>query len=117
MSWLKRSVSRITGVAVAIAALLALPAHAQAQSIIRDTEIEGIIHNWSAPVFTAMGLEPDEMTILLVNDPSLNAFATRGRIMGLNTGLILETDNPNQLLGVIAHEGGHIRNRHTLRDG
>lgn len=117
MSWLKRSVSRITGVAVAIAALLALPAHANAQSIIRDTEIEGIIHNWSAPVFTAMGLEPDEMTILLVNDPSLNAFATRGRIMGLNTGLILETDNPNQLLGVIAHEGGHIRNRHTLRDG
>ncbi|MDP3400871.1 MAG: M48 family metalloprotease, partial [Brevundimonas sp.] len=117
MSWLKRSVSRVTGVAVAIAALLALPAHANAQSIIRDTEIEGIIHDWSAPVFTAMGLEPDEITILLVNDPSLNAFATRGRIMGLNTGLILETDNPNQLLGVIAHEGGHIRNRHTLRDG
>ena len=37
--------------------------------------------------------------------------------MGLNTGLILQTKTPNQLLGVIAHEAGHIKNRHTLRDG
>ncbi|MEG1453262.1 M48 family metalloprotease [Brevundimonas sp.] len=93
----------------------ALPA--SAQSLIRDTEIEAIIDEWSAPTLTAMGLEPSEIEILLVNDESLNAFATRGRIMGLNTGLILQTKTPNQLLGVIAHEAGHIKNRHTLRDG
>jgi len=88
-----------------------------AQSTIRDTEVEGIIREWSDPVFVGMGLDPAQVEVLLVNDRSLNAFATRGRILGVNTGLILETDNANQLLGVIAHEAGHIKNRHTLRDG
>ncbi|MEG0818542.1 MAG: M48 family metalloprotease, partial [Brevundimonas sp.] len=103
--------------ATAALAVLAAAGSASAQSLIRDTEIEGIIHEWSEPVFVAMGLEPTEVEILLVNDQDLNAFATRGRIMGLNTGLILQTKTPNQLLGVIAHEAGHIKNRHTLRDG
>ncbi|WP_374514380.1 M48 family metalloprotease [Brevundimonas sp.] len=117
MSWLSRNAARLIGAASAAGLVLASAAPAAAQSIIRDTEIEGIIHEWSAPVFTAMGLEPSEVEILLINDEELNAFATRGRIMGLNTGLILRTDSPNELLGVVAHEAGHIRNRHTLRDG
>lgn len=116
MNWLSRTASRAAAV-LGAAALMLTAQSAQAQSLIRDTEIEGIIHDWSEPVFIAMGLEPDEITILLVNDQDLNAFATRGRIMGLNTGLIMRTRTPNELLGVIAHEGGHIKNRHTLRDG
>nr|WP_313418362.1 M48 family metalloprotease [Brevundimonas diminuta] len=108
---------RYLAAGVGALAVLASAASAQAQSLIRDTEIEGIIHEWSEPVLDAMGLDPNEVEILLVNDNDLNAFATRGRIMGLNTGLILRTKSPNQLLGVIAHEAGHIKNRHTLRDG
>jgi predicted Zn-dependent protease len=108
---------RYLAAGVGALAVLTSAAAAQAQSLIRDTEIEGIIHEWSEPVLDAMGLDPNEVEILLVNDNDLNAFATRGRIMGLNTGLILRTKSPNQLLGVIAHEAGHIKNRHTLRDG
>lgn len=108
---------RYLAAGVGALAVLTSAATAQAQSLIRDTEIEGIIHDWSEPVLDAMGLDPNEVEILLVNDNDLNAFATRGRIMGLNTGLILRTKSPNQLLGVIAHEAGHIKNRHTLRDG
>lgn len=108
---------RYLAAGVGALAVLASAAAAQAQSLIRDTEIEGIVHEWSEPVLDAMGLDPNEVEILLVNDNDLNAFATRGRIMGLNTGLILRTKSPNQLLGVIAHEAGHIKNRHTLRDG
>ncbi|MEQ7155285.1 M48 family metalloprotease [Brevundimonas aurifodinae] len=105
-------------VAAVMAVVLAATAGpAAAQSTIRDTEIEGIIRDWSDPVFVAMGLDPAEVEVLLVADNDLNAFATRGRIMGINTGLILRTEDPNQLLGVIAHEAGHIKNRHTLRDG
>jgi predicted Zn-dependent protease len=117
VTWLSRNAARLIGAATAVGFMLAAASSASAQSAIRDTEIEGIIHEWSDPVFTAMGLEPSEVEILLINDDDLNAFATRGRIMGLNTGLILKTRNPNELLGVIAHEAGHIRNRHTLRDG
>ena len=118
MNWLSREASRAAGaVVVAVGLVLAAASPASAQSAIRDTEIEEIIHEWSDPVFTAMGLEPSEIEILLINDNDLNAFATRGRIMGVNTGLILKTRNPNELLGVIGHEAGHIRNRHTLRDG
>jgi len=117
MSWLTRHAARLAGVAAAVGLVLTAATPASAQSAIRDTEIERIIEEWSAPVFTGMGLEPSEVEILLINDAELNAFATRGRIMGLNTGLILRTRTPNELLGVIAHEGGHIRNRHTLRDG
>jgi len=108
---------RILITATAALAMLAAATPVSAQSLIRDTEIEGIIDDWSDPVLVAMGLDPAQVEILLVNDRSLNAFATRGRIMGINTGLILETDDANQLLGVIAHEAGHIKNRHTLRDG
>lgn len=109
--------ARTAAAALAAAGVLASASPASAQSAIRDTEIEEIIRGWSEPVFVAMGLEPDEVQILLIADPELNAFATRGRIMGLNTGLITRTRNPNELLGVIAHEAGHIKNRHTLRDG
>jgi predicted Zn-dependent protease len=117
VNWLSRITFHTSGVATAVGLLLAAASPAAAQSAIRDTEIEGIIHEWSAPVFTAMGLEPSEVEILLINNNDLNAFATRGRIMGLNTGLILRTRSANELLGVVAHEAGHIKNRHTLRDG
>lgn len=117
MSWLFRSATRLIGAATAAGVLLAAASPASAQSAIRDTEIEAIIQDWSNPVFTAMGLEPSEVEILLINEDDLNAFATRGRIIGINTGLILRTRNANELLGVIAHEAGHVKNRHTLRDG
>ena len=118
MNWLSRNAfARLSCAVVAVGLLLAAASPVSAQSAIRDTEIEGIIHEWSDPVFTAMGLEPSEIEILLINENDLNAFATRGRILGVNTGLILKTRSANELLGVIAHEAGHIKNRHTLRDG
>ncbi|MCA0366669.1 MAG: M48 family metalloprotease [Proteobacteria bacterium] len=117
MTWLPRSASRILAATAAGLAVLLVAGQASAQSMIRDTEVEGIIREWVDPVFSAMGLNPADIEVLLVNDNDLNAFATRGRIMGVNTGLILRTRNPNELLGVMAHEAGHIKNRHTLRDG
>tara|TARA_R110000787_G_scaffold9180_6_gene32274 strand:- start:131 stop:1546 length:1416 start_codon:yes stop_codon:yes gene_type:complete len=117
LTWLPRIVSRFLAAATAVTLTVATAGPAAAQSAIRDTEIEGIIREWSDPVFTAIGLEPSEVEILLVGDNDLNAFATPGRVLGVNTGLILRTRNANELLGVIAHEAGHIKNRHTLRDG
>ncbi|MDI1326957.1 MAG: M48 family metalloprotease [Brevundimonas sp.] len=118
MNWLSRNAAaRLSGAVAAVGLVLTAASPAAAQSAIRDTEIEGIIQEWTDPVLTAMGLEPSEVEILLINENDLNAFATRGRIMGVNTGLILKTRSANELLGVLAHEAGHIKNRHTLRDG
>ncbi|NQE64093.1 M48 family metallopeptidase [Caulobacter sp. RHG1] len=111
-------VGRRFGVAAAALSVLASGAvvtSASAQSLIRDTEIEEILHHDSAPIFAAAGLEPKNVRILIVGDKSLNAFATPGLQMGLNTGLILQTENPNQLRGVIAHETGHLAGGHPIR--
>jgi len=111
--------------ALAIAGVLLSPvSQAQAQSggraaptLLRDTEIEEILHKQADPIFAAAGLVPADVRIMLIGDNSLNAFATQGQQMGLNTGLILETETPNQLKGVIAHETGHIAGGHPIRSG
>lgn len=102
--------------AVALAPLQ--PALAQSDgrvSLLRDTEIEEILHHDADPIYAIAGLDPKQIRILLVGDSTLNAFATPGLQMGLNTGLILETENPNELRGVIAHETGHLAGAHPLR--
>lgn len=54
-------------------------------------------------------------TFQIVNDKSINAFATAGGFVYVNTGLIAEADNEAQLASVIAHEIGHIAHRHVLK--
>jgi predicted Zn-dependent protease len=104
----------------ACAAALSLATAAPAQELsglIRDTEIEEIIHRDADPVLQAAGLNPADVNINLVADKSLNAGASAGLQMFLNTGLITETETPNQLIGVIAHEAGHLAGGHTVRSG
>lgn len=100
------------------AALLAtgVPTHARAQiSLIRDAEIENTIRAYSAPLFQAAGLNPNDVHIHLVNDRTLNAFVAGGQRLFINTGLILESKHAGQLIGVIAHETGHIAGGHLAR--
>lgn len=93
--------------------LWALPA--QAQSLLRDTEIEEILQDYTTPILNAAGLSASSVDIYIVNDPSLNAFVTRGQNIFLHSGLIMASDNPNQLKGVIAHEAGHIADGRIAR--
>lgn len=86
-----------------------------AQSLLRDTEIEETLNDYTDPILRAAGLNPSSVDLYLVNDPSLNAFVTRGQNIFLHSGLILESDTPNQLKGVIAHEAGHIAGGHIVR--
>lgn len=110
-------------VAAFTAAMMAAAAPALAQSsqrgptLLRDTEIEEILHHEADPIFRVAGLNPRDVRIMLIGDPTLNAFATQGQQMGLHTGLILEARNPNELKGVIAHETGHLAGGHPIRSG
>jgi predicted Zn-dependent protease len=90
-------------------------AQADAQSLLRDTEIEETLREWTDPILRAGGLTPSAVDIYIVNDNSLNAFVTRGQNIFIHSGLILAADNPNQLKGVIAHETGHITGGHIVR--
>src|SRR5437763_1161603 len=82
---------------------------------IRDTEIENDIRTMSASIFRAAGLEPNDVGIYLVQDNQLNSFVAGGQAIFMHTGLILRAETPNQLIGVVAHETGHIAGGHILR--
>ena len=106
--------SVLTRVVLAVTLMLT-PTLSQAQSIVRDAEIEATLRSYSDPIFVAAGLNPKDVKIYLVGDRTLNAFVTNGQNVFLHTGLILETQTPNQLKGVIAHETGHISGGHLAR--
>jgi predicted Zn-dependent protease len=120
---LARLISHRLILGAVVAGLLAAPlSGAQAQNagdlqgLLRDTEIEAILHQDADPIFVAAGLDPKNITVALIGDKELNAFTSTGRFMGLNTGLILAAKTPNQLRGVIAHETGHIAGGHSVRE-
>ena len=109
--------SRFIAATLAVA-LFADVAFAQSRRIstIRDAEIEATLERLSAPIFQSAGLSPGSVEIFIVNDKSLNAFVV-GRNMAFHTGLLIELEDPEELLGVIAHEAGHIAGGHGVRTG
>jgi predicted Zn-dependent protease len=86
-----------------------------AATYLRDAEIEADIRAMATPIFRAAGLEPNDVGIYLVDDKELNSFVAGGQNIFLNTGLIERAETPNQLIGVIAHETGHIAGGHITR--
>lgn len=100
----------------ALGALLVLAAQqASAQSLIRDAEIEETLRMYEAPLLRAAGLNERDVSIYIIQDPSLNAFVAGGQNIFVHTGLILAADTPNELIGVLAHETGHIAGGHLAR--
>jgi predicted Zn-dependent protease len=103
-----------------LSASILLPAKTQAAEqrvVIRDTEIENAISTWSADVLQAGGMSGDQVRFVLVQSPDINAFVAGGANIFIYTGLIGKTDNPQELVGVIAHELGHIAGGHLSRTG
>lgn len=99
---------------------LAAPPAAQAQqlSFIRDTEIERLLNDYSRPIFRAAGLGGQNIAMRIVKHDSFNAFVLDGQNVFMHTGSLMQSDTPNQVIGVIAHETGHIVGGHLaqLRD-
>lgn len=113
---LKRIAPLLVGAAI-VAATSAAPSPARAQkiSLIRDAEVENTIRLFATPLFQAAGLNAADVRIHLVNDASLNAFVAGGQRLFINTGLILQSKHAGQVIGVIAHETGHIAGGHLAR--
>ncbi len=98
-----------------LAAPIARAQDDDSETILRDTEIEEILHKDADPVFIAAGLDPKTVKIILIGTKVINAETTSGPTILVNTGLIVEADTPNQLIGVLAHETGHAAGGHIAR--
>lgn len=93
------------------------PAVAQGRgiAIVRDAEIEHILRTYATPIFGAAGLDPASVKIHLINDPTLNAFVALGQNLFFHTGLLIRAESASQVIGVIAHETGHLAGGHIAR--
>lgn len=97
-----------------LAAMAAMVQPALAQSILRDAETEKLLDDMAAPIIKAAGLEPRNVEIVLINDPSVNAFVAGGQAVYIHSGLINEASAANEVQGVIAHELGHVTGGHAI---
>ena len=114
------------GLSLAMAAVLALsslagPRAVDAQErgsnlpLIRDAEIEQLLRDYSRPILRAAGLERQNVRIVIINDPTFNAFVMDGQRIFINTGALIQAETPNEVIGVLAHETGHMAGGHLAR--
>lgn len=97
-------------------ALAPVPAGAgNAVSIIRDTEIEQLLRDYAAPILKAAGIRTGAVRIVLIGERSFNAFVADGRHIFINVGTLMDAKTPNEVIGVLAHESGHIAGGHLAR--
>ena len=98
-----------------LATSFAANARADGPNLIRDAEIEGLMRLYSKPIFKAAGLNPSAVHVYLIADPSINAFVAGGQRIFIHTGLITRSPTPNAVIGVFAHETGHIAGGHLAK--
>ncbi len=112
---------RATGLAacfVAALTLSVLPALAQGKRtrlpLVRDSEIEALLRDYTTPIFRAAGLGKGAVDVYILNDDNFNAYVN-GRRVFINTGALKAADTPNEIIGVLAHETGHLIGGHQVR--
>ncbi|MBI3675527.1 MAG: M48 family metallopeptidase [Proteobacteria bacterium] len=116
----KKTVSRGLSLLLSLATAFSLSVHPAAAQIgglplIRDTEMERVLKGYEDPILKVAGLDPAAVRIYIVNDPSINAFVAEGQNIFVNTGLFMQLQTPNQVIGVLAHETGHMAGGHLTR--
>lgn len=100
------------GTGLLVLTLTAASASAQGLYIIHDAEIEALLSDYARPLFEAAGLGRQRVRVRIVRNTDFNAFVLDGRNVFINTGALLQAETPNEVIGVIAHETGHIRGGH-----
>jgi predicted Zn-dependent protease len=108
-----RAVALVTSIALVGASV---PAQAQrGPPVIRDAEIEQVLRDYTQPLLKSAGLAQQNIQAIIINDRSFNAFVADGRRIFVNAGALMDSETPNQIIGVLAHETGHIAGGHLAR--
>lgn len=107
--YVHNSVAAAIVLAIAIAGTCSTrTASAQGIPLVRDTEIEKLLNDYARPIFHTAGLGGGRINVKIVRSRMFNAFVVDGLNMYIHTGALMDSDTPNQIIGVIAHEAGHI---------
>src|SRR5690606_30516881 len=80
----------------------------------RDAETEALLQDMVDPLAQAAGFQKGAIDVVLVQDPSINAFVAQGQRIYVHSGLINAADSANEVQGVLAHELGHITGGHAI---
>jgi predicted Zn-dependent protease len=83
--------------------------------LIRDAEIEQLMRDYTAPILKAAGLGQQNVQVVLINARVFNAFVMDGRRIFVNVGALYDSKTPNEIIGVLAHETGHMAGGHLSR--
>jgi len=106
----------LTALAVAATADPAYPqSGGRGLPIIRDSETEQLLREYTAPILRAAGQGQQNVRIVIINDRAFNAFVADGHRIFVNVGALMESRTPNQIIGIFAHETGHIAGGHLAR--
>src|SRR6202142_3552039 len=116
---LRKKTSKLTAISAAIALALAPSALAQEKekgpAILRDTESEQLLRDYTRPILRVAGLEKQNIQVTIINEPVFNAFVADGHRIFVNYGALMLSETPNQITGVLAHETGHLAGGHLAR--
>src|SRR6202521_4861882 len=104
-----------TAVALAIAPMSALAEQEKGPPVIRDTESEQLLREYTRPILRTAGLEKQNIQVVIINESVFNAFVADGRRIFVNFGAIMQSETPNQIIGVLAHETGHLAGGHLAK--
>jgi predicted Zn-dependent protease len=83
--------------------------------MIRDAEIEQLLRDYTAPIFRVAGLADQNIHVVIIDDKSFNAFVMDAHRIFINVGALMQATTPNQIIGVLSHETGHIVGGHLSR--
>jgi predicted Zn-dependent protease len=94
---------------------MALAQENKGPPVLRDTEAEQLLRDYTRPILRAAGLEKQNIQMVIINDNAFNAFVADGRRIFVNYGALMQSETPNQLIGVLAHETGHLAGGHLAK--
>src|SRR5215470_15543233 len=115
---LKRLIALVTSVALVAATAgtsAAQEPKGKGPAVIRDAEIEQLLREYTQPLLKAAGLAQQNIQVVIINERAFNAFVADGRRIFINAGTLMDAATPNEVIGVLAHETGHIAGGHLSR--
>ena len=76
---------------------------------------EQLLRDYTRPILRAAGLEKQNIQMVIINESAFNAFVADGRRIFVNYGAMMQSETPNQIIGVLAHETGHLAGGHLSK--